>query len=266
LNFPCIQKTNTKPKMNTPRAEIKIATKQIVEWLLSMNVENRRLRESVVRVYLDEIKAGRWCLTNQGFGVSEEGILIDGQHRLHAMRRAGYPPLPILIVTGLSRESRLAVDQHAKRNARDLLQFAFNAKVTRSAPAIGRLIDKEKNANWGGGGTAIGKIMEMICEYREEIEAITEAPGLASFFSAPILTAAVMKARECGKIDEIITFLTRVMRGEMLHKNQPEYHLRNLVLGGQNGGAAYQREFLRKACKAIEYHLGGRPMGVLRAD
>lgn len=252
--------------MNTPRAEIKTATKQLIDWLLSMNTDNRPCRASVVDVYVDEIKAGRWHLTNQGIGVSEDGLLVDGQHRLLAIKKAGYPPLPILVVTGLSRESRMAVDQHAKRNARDLLQFAFNAKVSRAAPAIARLIDKQTNSNWGSGGTPIGKIMEVISEYREEIEAIAEAPSLASFFSAPVLAGAVLSARERGRHGEIIAFLTRVMRGEMLIKNQPEYHLRNLVLGGQCGGSMMQREFLRKTVKAIDHHLSGKPMSVLRAD
>jgi hypothetical protein len=250
---------------NKPIAVIEIATPLLVERLLSYNTDNRPIRKGVIDLYASEIINNRWCLTNQGVGVSEDGILIDGQHRLLALKKCGYPAVEILIVYGLKKEARLAVDQHSKRSARDLLQFAFNAKVARSAPAIARLIDREKQG-WTSGSTPIGRIIEILEDLRHEIELIVSAPSFESYFSAPVLTGAVKAlVKFPDRQDQIIEFMDRVRLGEMLSRNEPAFCLRKLITSRRIGGGADQREFMDKTLKAITCHLQGNSMYALHA-
>lgn len=260
-----ITNTTMQPE-NKPYSEIKTATKQLVDALLAMNTNNRSLRTGTVKMYAEDIKSGKWMLTNQGIGITKSGVLADGQHRLEAIKSCGYPPVQLLIVHGLEESVQIAVDAHAKRSARDMLHFAFGYRVSRSAPAIGNIILKYKQNKWFGGFTN-SQLMESIRDYADEIEIITNAPKNASFFAAPFLASFVMQLQIRPDLrNEILAFMAKVETGEMLDKTMPEYHLRNYIATStkMKGGGEMQKERLVKCTKALTASLKGEKMGALR--
>ena len=126
-------------------AQVVVMNKTKVDQLLEMNINNRPIKRSVVDRYKRDIVSGHWIITNQGIGVSDSGVLIDGQHRLLAIKECGYPPVEMLIVSGLPVESQRVIDQHAKRSARDVFKFVYNASVSRVTPAVLQVIAKFEN-------------------------------------------------------------------------------------------------------------------------
>jgi hypothetical protein len=251
---------------NTYRAEIRNANKEIVDALLSMNTRNRSVRKSVVERYCRDIQNGNWFLTNQGIGVSSCGVVVDGQHRLEAIKKAGYPPVPLLIVYGLDIESQKVVDQQVKRSARDLLLFAFDARVSRQAPSIANCILKSQQ-NWNGSySPTMSELMQFIADWSDEIAFVVGVPSSINFFAAPYLAAFVIGCRSHGR-EKVASFMQRVETGEMLNKNMPEYHLRNLAITSRKGSAGYliQVERFNKTTKALDCFCDGKEMGVLRA-
>jgi len=243
-----------------------MASRDVVEALLSMNTQNRSVKRAVVQNYVRDIKSGRWKLTNQGIGVTVDGVLADGQHRLLALRECEYPPVPLLIVTGLDVDVQLVIDAHAKRSARDLLQFAFGQRVTRAAPAIGNIILRARKS-WTGGGSTNQELMSVIQEYAEEIEAITAAPKQATYFAAPFMAAFCIYAKEHPhKIAEVQEFMRAVEGGELLTKRMPAFHLRNFITTTRAacGGSSVQKDRFNKAAKALTAAMNGDEMGVLR--
>ena len=256
--------------MNTnitkPHAEIRTATKQLVDSLLAMNTSNRNIKKSVVNRYCADIKKGNWKLTNQGIGVSVDNVIIDGQHRLYAIKECDYPPISLLIVYGLDPDSQIAVDAHAKRSARDMLQFAFGARVARQAPSIGNVILKTQ-FGWSNVFTN-HDLMACISEYADEIELALSIPASGNFYAAPSITAFVSELkRNPENKDAVIKFMQRVENGEMLDKTMPEFHLRNFIVTqtGRTGGYLVQKERFYKTVKALECFIKGEKMGVLRA-
>jgi hypothetical protein len=249
-----------------PYAEIRTVTKNLVDSLLAMNTKNRDLRKRVVDKYATDIKNGHWKLTNQGFGITKSGFLADGQHRLEAIKSCGYPPIEILLIHGLDDDVQVTVDAHAKRTARDMLQFAFDSRVGRAAPAIGNVILKQINESWAMQFTN-HQLMEIIRDYCEEIDSVTNQPKSATFFAAPYLAAfaIIMKERPHEK-DRILQFMTSVESGEMLSKTMPAYHLKNYIGTSKKGnGGALQEERLKKTLKALNCFLADESMGCLRA-
>ena len=111
---------------NEPTAQFVAMTKAIVDSLQSMDTHNRAKKRDLVAFYVDQIKSGNWTATNQGIGVSSDGILVDGGHRIEALKQAGYPPVTMLVVTGLSRDAQQYVDCHARRSMRDRLKLAMD--------------------------------------------------------------------------------------------------------------------------------------------
>ena len=58
---------------------------------LANNPANRRLSESEVETLAADMREGRWCITHQGIAIGKTGRLLDGQHRLAAVIKAGVP-------------------------------------------------------------------------------------------------------------------------------------------------------------------------------
>lgn len=249
-------------------AQIVTASPAIVDYLLTLNTNNRSVRRTVVEQYKAEIAAGRWRLTNQGIGVCEDGTLTDGQHRLLAIAESGYPAVRFVLVTGLKEEARLAVDTHAKRSARDLLMFAFKARVAKQAPAICNVLIRRDNG-WGSGGNHINVIHECLLEHQEQIDTVVNIPQDSAFFPAPTLAAFVVVLKESmDHLGRVTLFARRVESGEMLTAGMPELQLRNYILKTRKSGAgsAVSRERFLKSEKAVRAALAGSKMFTLRID
>lgn len=248
-------------------AQIKTATRQLVDSLLEMNTNNRVVRKSVVDCYKQDIADGRWYLTNQGIGVDINGVLIDGQHRLIAMKECGYPPVSLLIVSGLAAEAQQAVDQHAKRSVRDIWKLVLDHNVRGQAPAICSVIYKNLTG-WQGGRISPQRLKDVLDEYNEQIQLVFESVASLKTWAAPYLAAFVVTAKENPtKYAEIAGFINRVATGENLTKKMPEYHLRNVLITTRvtTGGQVQQRERFLKAKRALTASLNNEEMGALRA-
>lgn len=246
------------------RAEVRYTTRELVDSLLAANTKNRPVRSCQVDAICQEITAGRWCITNQGVGVCEDGSLIDGQHRLMAIRKMGYPRLPILVVTGLAEAARVAVDQHSRRSARDVIAFMYDTKVSRLAPPAARSIFLSR-CGWVRCIVSITDLMEIITEHMSEIRDIVGVRGLEEFFNAQTLAAAIRAAKDTGRTADVLAILGRVKDGQLLTKSMPEFHLRNYLIQARGfSGGKHAQEAFEKSAKAISYALDGKSMGVLR--
>ena len=246
------------------KAEIKIANKGLVDALLGMNKSNRTIRKSVVDGYRRDIIAGNWRITNQGIGVTEGGVLADGQHRLMALKECGYPAVPLLIVYNLDEDIQKFVDAHAKRSVRDLLLFSFDARVSRNAPAIANVLIKISRGHSSGVATN-SEIMDVITEYQEQINIVLKIPSQINTFAAPYFAAFVKFLHEdSGRIDFLKKFISSVETGELLTKDMPEFHLRNFLITSVGGGSSLQFERFEKTMKAMQKSIAGEKLGVLR--
>lgn len=85
---------------------------------LKRNAGNRPLKDAVVRRLIKAIKSGHWQLTHQGIAFDEDGALIDGQHRLSAIARAGVP-VRMVVFRGVPRRAFTVIDSNAPRSASD---------------------------------------------------------------------------------------------------------------------------------------------------
>lgn len=60
----------------------------------------RTINKPLVDSYASDMARGRWGLSHQGIAFDEQGRLIDGQHRLWAVIKAGIP-VKMMVTTGL---------------------------------------------------------------------------------------------------------------------------------------------------------------------
>lgn len=88
------------------------------EWL-KKNTFNRRISPQSVSKYASDMVSGKWTLNHQGIAFDDKGVLVDGQHRLHAIISAGVS-VDIMVTWGASR---VGVDELRVRSAQDVIAF-----------------------------------------------------------------------------------------------------------------------------------------------
>lgn len=118
--------------------------------LLKYNSSNRPVRQLRINRYARSMKMGRWIPSNDGICFSENGRLLNGQHRLEAVIRSGIS-IPLLIISGLDEKAFDIIDRGAVRSPSDLAAAdGFpnpNLAVAGARSAIGIL--------WAWGGFTI---------------------------------------------------------------------------------------------------------------
>lgn len=109
-------------------------TPELAQLLIVRNDENRRIRERVIAAYAADMTEGHWEENGETIIVSRDGMLNDGQHRCLAVMRSGVS-IPAAFAFGVSRESRLSVDQGVKRRTADYFSMAGEKNATGLAHA-----------------------------------------------------------------------------------------------------------------------------------
>lgn len=106
------------------KTELVILTPAIAREWLKHNTNNRPLRPSQVENLRLMFSRGEYTLTHQGIAFDEDGVVIDGQHRLGAIAQCpDSMTFPVLVTRGLQRSKTFMVidTQIAVRNIADVL-------------------------------------------------------------------------------------------------------------------------------------------------
>lgn len=126
LSTPIVTPPGVKPIANDKgeiRHEIYNVSPEMADAWLGQNNHNRKLRKAVVSKYARDMSRGLWKFNGEPIQFDSNGDLINGQHRLNAVRESRTTQ-PFLVVTGLPPEAHESLDAGAKRTAGDVLTLA----------------------------------------------------------------------------------------------------------------------------------------------
>ena len=129
---------------------------------LANNPANRKINESIVRAMAEDMKAGRWMQTHQGIAISKTGRLLDGQHRLSAVIKAGIP-VKMMVTFDVDEKAMDAIDQGRKRSISDIFLFSGEEAWMRNKSTIAAarfLLDRGNNSS-----VPAEKIRELMNKY-----------------------------------------------------------------------------------------------------
>jgi hypothetical protein len=97
-------------------------TPEIAQRWLAHNTSNRRIRPATVDRYSRDMLAENWLFEGSPIRFADTGALLDGQHRLAAVIRAGVA-VRMLVIRGLAPTAQDAMDTGAKRTIGDQLKL-----------------------------------------------------------------------------------------------------------------------------------------------
>lgn len=107
------------------------------DWL-QRNTHNRSLRDRAVGDYARDMAAGQWRQNGETIKFAADGTLLDGQHRLKAITLANVP-VPMLVVTGLDRDTQETMDAGRKRTTADAFALRGETHFTVLASVLKRV-------------------------------------------------------------------------------------------------------------------------------
>jgi len=220
-----------------------LSTQHNVDLLLSMNTNNRKLQRKQVLVLKSEIISGSWKPVST-IVVSDNGILLDGQHRLYALREANYPSVRFWLHLGVPESYRIAIDQGKARSYRDALSFEgldSNPKIISAIRFLNRINPDNftkkspKDTNRADGNFFIEISPTKLLRLYNDFSEVIYPDALEAYFKRtnnlriiPIFTAlyqysAVDPDRAKAISDQLAT-------GENLTDSSPILHFRNFVM------------------------------------
>lgn len=213
------------------RTEVIDVTPELAtEWLAS-NPINRPLRESTVELYMRDMIAGRWVLNGESIKRDYSKNLLDGQHRLEAVKRSGVT-VKMLVVLGLPPETQESMDAGMRRAYTD--NFALKGEVhTSSLSSVARrVVLWEMGAHNFKGKVSFGELKDILTRYPEIRRSAEVADRVYSGFRflppSSVGTAHFLMSRL--DVNDATWFFGALEKGVHLDEADPVYVLRERAM------------------------------------
>lgn len=224
--------------------------------LETSNTRNRKLSNTWNRLR-SAIARGAWKINGECVVFDTDGVLIDGQHRLHAIAQSGRA-VPVLVVYGVEPGAFVTFDQGKKRSGADVLSTAADLREHAGtiAAALAWLARKEQGQlHLVSSVVAVpnDEILERARQYPGLVESVQRAHGeFRSRLMPPGMTAFLDHV--LNGIDPAAgqQFLLRVCAGFEVASNSWEARLRKRLedFAGKRTSLA-QRDLLALVIKAF---------------
>ena len=135
--------------------EIVTITPAMAEQFLSKNTTNRNLNVDRVLFYSIIIGNGNWLLNGESIKIDKAGNLLDGQHRLSAIIKAG-KAIKTVLATNVDASTFTTIDTGKPRNAADCLKIEGVANSTNISGGISKYL-AFKNGHKSGSNRVVVK-------------------------------------------------------------------------------------------------------------
>lgn len=206
--------------------------------LLTMSQGNRELRKQHVQWLAEQMRTGQWRLTHQGVAVSAGGRLLDGHHRLAAVKLSG-ATVPMLVLKGIPDEAWGVTDCGIVRTVGDRISLVEDRNLNRRIIEViqslrrlevchkGKLTPDQVTADWHVLRAGLEAVFGVLTR---PITGITRSPVIGAL--------ARYYARNP---DGALEFARALIPGSCGERCQPAYLLRRWLLAPLEVGVAAGR-------------------------
>jgi len=249
---------------NPPEAlvtRVEMVTPERAERLLAQNTLNRGISGSVVDKYARDMRAGRWCLNGQTIKLTTSGRLLDGQHRLEAVKKAK-TPFPAIVVEGVPESCIGSLDVGHKRGLSEILRDRGEINTASLASALRWLwMLKHEVVLAAKTSPTNGEMLELLEGSPGIRHGQKYAANLRDFMGSGI-TAALHFIFSQKDRDQADVFFERLIDGVELISTSPIYQLRErlIKIRASHRVRAAEAERVALAIKAWNAYRENRPI------
>lgn len=259
-----------------PVPRLVLVTPQLAEDLLTRAAVNRRLDWGQVDCLAEAICRGEWKLTHQGIaldGPLESGALLDGQHRLYAIIKAG-TAVRIFVFEGLPRSAFPVLDTGKRRSAVDALSSTGEKHLALFSSTIRHVIlfKDMPDSRWSGIRARVTND-RILMEYNGETDRYRSAVTVGRELSKQIFTSQTAAAvgyyvtTEAAPSIQVKEWIEGLTSGANLEVGDPRLALLKVPREPQRRGSRKRlglREQVAMYVKAWNAWVEDRELGNLR--
>ncbi|MEQ4205776.1 hypothetical protein [Actinopolymorpha sp. B9G3] len=239
------------------------------KWL-ERNTHNRKPRPGRVEQYARDMTAGRWEFNGDAIRFDHNGVMLDGQHRCHAVVKSGVT-IRVLVVDNLTPEAQNTMDRPGVREMRDQLGLAGEYNTGMLAAILRRLVAYTAGSRSIDGGRVNptqGEMREFLDTYPQVREAVVVSVKAQKYLScAPsVVGTAYYICAECDRAAADQFFVTQLIEGIGLTATSPARALaKRLNDLGSTRGRVNGDDALRYIFVAWNAYRAGRGLTRLQA-
>lgn len=226
-----------------PKTEVETITPEQARIILSVfATKNRGLREQEIERMADLMLENRWFIA-EPIIFNENGILIDGYHRLNAVVRAAIP-VDFVVIRGVQHEAMHVIDTGLRRSLPDRLIIGGELPMSVSNKNLFAGVIARMQAGPGRPSLAATRdysfVVDFVHRYQDALEAISsllDMKNMQGVRTSPVI-AAVARSYYHIKRDTFEAFvrglLNQSIDGDPLHGMKFAHYA--LTRFSKNGG------------------------------
>ena len=237
-------------------AKIEIITPEIAKQYLKQNTGNyRKVKQSNVALYAEEIRSGRWQFNGEAIRFSKSGKLLDGQHRLLAVVKAG-APMKTLVIYDID-DSVSVYDVGTNRTINQIL-FANNIPSYARDSMITAAVSVLMSGSFYAPKQSKTKIVEYLKNHADQWGEINQIVGSGRNHpvckNASIAVACFYLLKNGAKKDDLVRFFTIVNSGfyDPDFECSPCIVLRNTIIEGRTSQSGWKKSRDLLFCSAVQ--------------
>ena len=211
--------------------------------LLAQNKRNRPLNLKYVNHLASEMKQGRWEANGESIKLNGSELL-DGQHRLHAIKLSGVT-VPILVVSGIKKDAYTTIDTGRARTPSDALKMAGEKHTTRLGAAL-KIIEQMDSGsvstkNWKK--SSHGELFATLGKHPDLRKYAGMFMDGKKLLPPAVIVALHYKFAEKDQT-QAYNFFDKLLSGEGLLKGDPIHTLREKLIRNSSSPTKYERDSL----------------------
>lgn len=228
----------------TPYAEVVTLTPVLAALLIDINSGNRQIGNFNAEQIKTDILNGRFEFNGESIVISDSGILLDGQHRCHAVIETR-TSIPAVLVFGPKVSARFTIDIGRPKSAANFLKMKGYTDSASLAAAVALIIQYNK--------TGTIPINFQRATKTEVVTAVDELRGVQASIDA-VQSSAKMRLgsrsilgfchyvfKKRAGIVAADEFINKLIDGDGLRKGDPIYHCRKRLIEMDSNARANSR-------------------------
>lgn len=234
---------------------------------LNHNPSNRPLQHKWVNTLAESIKRGEWELNGEAIKIADDGTVLDGQHRLHGIIKAG-TSIQTAIIRDIRRDVFPTLDQGKRRGASDALAIDGHKNAVTLASACRSIyyLESGQFTRFVGRMVSVPQIRDVFVRHPTvEFWVHKFCSSKAKTFITSSMSSVLTLGAERHGQDVAEYFADGMITGVALDSRSPILMLRERMLESRGSGRPLT---LSMQCalmvKSWNAYITGKPMGVLR--
>lgn len=263
-----------------PTAEWRTITPRDAEQLLAHNTHNRNINQRRVEQFARALDRGEWIENGEAIKIAQDGTLLDGQHRVHAILEADIA-MRTLVISGLPSQAQETMDQGRARKLGDILKLRNEIHAAMLAAALRALDRYIKEGRIGESGSnspaSAQELLELLGEHPHLRVSVQYINAISQRLPGRLGTGATAALHYLfSSVDgaEAEEFFELISHGEGLRRGNPIWFYRERIIRELKGGANKIRPTVRYALMVKTFNqwragvqmqqLSWRPGGIAR--